>query len=154
MTREGRILGRRGAVTVEVAIILMVFLTLIFGMLDLAIAVFRHHVISEAVRMGARQAAVHGSLAPSNWNGGPWGPASFGPVAATSDDVKVAAITPYLGGMDPATVNVSMSWPDGKNTAESRVSVTISTSWSPIMGFIFGNSSQPMQATSVMLIAH
>src|SRR3954454_10658349 len=106
MTRGRRIVRRRGAVMVEVAIVLMVFLTLIFGMLDLAIAVFRRHLISEAARMGARQAAVHGSLAPSGWNGGPWGPAAFGPVAATSTDVKVAAITPYLGGMDPATVNI------------------------------------------------
>src|SRR4051794_12079630 len=118
MTRGRRIARRRGAAMVEAAIVLTVFLTLIFGMLDLAIAVFRRHVISGAAGMGSGRAAVHGGLAPSDWDGGPWGTAAFGPVAATSTDVKVAAIAPYLAGMDPATVSISMSWPDGKNTAE------------------------------------
>ena len=139
---------------VEGAIILLVFLTFILGMLDLSIAVFRHHVISEAARMGARTASVHGSLAPSGWNGGSWGTAQFGPVAGTSTDPKAASITPYLAGIDPSTVTITLAWPDAKNTAESRVSVTVSTSWTPIMGFIFGGSSQTMSAKSVMLIAH
>ena len=139
---------------VEGAIVLGVFFMLIFGMLDLSIGVFRRHVISEAARSGARQAAVHGSLAPSGWNGGPWGPTQFGPVSATSTDPKVAGMLPYLAGMDPSTVTITMQWLDNANIAESRVSVTVSTTWTPIMLSIFGAGSRSMSANSVMLIAH
>ncbi len=46
--------NRRGASMVEAAIILPVFLTLILGMLDLSLGVFRHHVVSQAARQGVR----------------------------------------------------------------------------------------------------
>ena len=49
---------------VEAAIILPVFLTLILGMLDLSIGVFRHHVVS--------QAAARACAAPSST--GRWPP--------------------------------------------------------------------------------
>ena len=44
------------------------FVTLVFGMIDLSIALFRKHVASEAARQGARIATVHGYLAPSSSN--------------------------------------------------------------------------------------
>src|SRR3954466_11950835 len=68
---------RRGGVLVEAAITTSVFLTLVVGMIDLGIYVFRTHVITQAARQGARTAIVHGSLAPSGWNGGPWGPTTY-----------------------------------------------------------------------------
>ena len=90
--------SRNGVTMVEMAIVLMVFLTLVLGMLDLGIAVFRHHVIAEAARQGARQAIVHGSLADKL---GPWGPDTFSGPADTSSSL-VDAIRPCLAGMDPA----------------------------------------------------
>ena len=43
---------RRGAALVEAAIITSLFLTLVFGMLDLGLILFRMHVASEAARQG------------------------------------------------------------------------------------------------------
>ena len=63
---------RRGATAIELAIVLTLFLTLVFGMLDLGIAVFRYHIVCEAARQGARQAIVHGKLSDKL---GTWGPA-------------------------------------------------------------------------------
>ena len=50
------------------------FVTLVFGMIDLSLALFRKHVASEAARQGARIASVHGYLAPSSSNMNAWGP--------------------------------------------------------------------------------
>ena len=50
------------------------FVTLVFGMIDLSLALFRKHVASEAARQGARIATVHGYLAPAGSTMNAWGP--------------------------------------------------------------------------------
>lgn len=64
---------RSGAVLVEAAITLPVFLLIVFGTIDLGIAVQRWHLCAEAARIGARMAIVHGSDASEL---GPWTSAS------------------------------------------------------------------------------
>ena len=68
---------RPGAVSLEGLVIFGVLMTLCLGMLDLGIGVFQYHIVSEAARQGARQAIVHGQMAPAGWNGGPWGPSTI-----------------------------------------------------------------------------
>ena len=62
-------------------------------------------------------------------------------------------------------MTISVSWPDGSNVASppsytnvnpgtNRVQVTVSTTWTPTLGFILGNNVQTLSATSVMPIAH
>ena len=65
---------RRGTALVEAAIVTSVFVALVFGMIDLGIALFQKHVASEAARQGARNAIVHGYLAPSDSTMNAWGP--------------------------------------------------------------------------------
>jgi Flp pilus assembly protein TadG len=148
--------NRRGSTMVETAFVLLALFTLVFGTLDLSIALFRQQIVSHAARQGARSASVHGSLAPSGWKGGPWGPTTYGPVAAssTTTDPKVLAITPYLGGLSLSDVQIKYEWLDNKNTAESRVKVTVSTTHTPLARFIFGSSSRGLSGSSTMPIAH
>jgi hypothetical protein len=145
---------RRGTTLPEAALTLTVFLTLILGTLDLGLAVFRQNVLSHAARQGARKAAVHGSLAKSGWNGGPWGPTTYGPKAATDSDVKAQAVAAALAGMDASAVQVTFEWPDNSNVSEKRVRVTVTTTWQPIFLFIFGNQTTTLSASSTMPIAH
>ncbi len=152
MSRRNR--HRRGATAVETAIVILPFLIITLGMIDLGTAVFRHHVVSQAARQGVRKAIVHGSLAPSGWNGGKWGPAKFGPVAATDTDPKAQAIAPYLSGLDTSATNVTMEWLDTSNLAEKRVRVTVSTTWTPAVTFIFGGLTRTLSASATMPIAH
>ena len=48
--RSPRRVRRTGAAAVELAIVLMVLLTLIFGMIELSMAVFRYNNVSGAAR--------------------------------------------------------------------------------------------------------
>src|SRR4051794_4019429 len=91
---------RRGMTLVETALIIIAFLMLVLGTIDLATAVFRYHMLSQAARQGVRQVIIHGELAdaaPRNtwettlphsppvyvpYKGGAWGPAS--PVTASN----------------------------------------------------------------------
>ena len=106
---------RRGATMVEAAIILPVFLTLILGMLDLSIGVFRHHVVSQAARQGVRHAIVHGKLGPPKKTA--WGPAAYTGKGDASHEIATA-INPYLAGLDPAQVDIQVQWIDGSNEIE------------------------------------
>jgi Flp pilus assembly protein TadG len=141
---------------VETGLVLLSLLTLIFGTLDLSLAVFRQSIVSQAARQGARRASVQGSLAPSTMRGGPWGTTTYGPVTASSasTDPKVQAITPYLAGLDLSNVQIKYEWLDNKNTAESRVKVTVSTSYTMLMKFVFGTKTAGLTGSSTMLIAH
>jgi Flp pilus assembly protein TadG len=146
---------RPGATMAESALIMTAFMMLLVGSFDLGMGVFRQYVLSEAARQGVRKAIIHGSLASTNLpGGGPWGTATYGPTAANGADAKAQAIAPFLTGMDPSQVNVTYTWPDSSNLAEKRVQVTLSTTWTPILGFIFGSPTYTISASSEMPIAH
>ena len=49
----------RGSTLVESSIVLLVFLVLFVGILDMAQAMFLHQVLADRVRTGARYAVVH-----------------------------------------------------------------------------------------------
>lgn len=53
---------------VEFSIVIMLFLMLMFGTLEMAIAIFRYHLVSQGARQAARQAIVHGKQAGASPN--------------------------------------------------------------------------------------
>lgn len=142
---------RRGFALLEAVLVTSIFLMLVFGMLDLGLGVFRRNTLSQAARQLARQAVVHGSLSNS-----PWGTSTYGPVAASDTNAIATTLQPYLVGMNPADVTVTVAWPDGGNEPDQdrRVRVTLSTTYQPTMGFIFGSQTLTLTAVSTMYIAH
>ena len=115
--------ARRGASLVEGAIVLMVFLTLVLGTIDLGLGVLRYHLVSETARTLARQASVRGNTDPHRWP--TWGPGSVEVYADnTASDIS-NFIRPYLATMDPSKVKINMDWPSGSNNVDDKVSVKI-----------------------------
>lgn len=145
---------RAGTSVVEAAIVATVFFVLVFGMLDLGLGLFRQSLISQAARQGARQAAVHGRLAPAGWNGGAWGPTTIDVPATANGIPLVAAVQPFLVGFDLDQTRVKAEWIDGANDVEDRVRVTVTTTYQPMFAFIFGGQGIPLSASSTMPIAH
>ena len=133
---------------VEMAIVLMIFLALVLGMLDLGIAVFRGHILANAAREAARKAMVHGGMAPETW-----GPATFESTADTVGHPIVGVIQPFLTGLDLSQVTVQVVWPDGTGL-EKPVQVTVSMPYQPVMTFIFGNPTFTLSGSSAMSIVH
>ena len=106
-------------------------------------------------RARGRGAAVHGSLATTGWNGGPLGPAAFGPVAASSapTDPKVLAILPVLTALESSNVQVTYEVAETATTRRNRRSRSPSTtSYTPFMLMIFGSTSIGLTGSSTMLI--
>jgi Flp pilus assembly protein TadG len=156
---------------VEAAIMSALFLMLVFGMLDLGIALFRKHVVCEAARQGVRNAIVHGYLAPEISTVAAWGPTpayypaltsrslysgstSYTVQADDASDELAGAIRPYLAGLDPSTVTIQIRWPDGDNDLGNRVTVTVSAPYQHFVPFVFVDNTIAIGASSTMTIVH
>ena len=143
--------ARRGAATLEAAITVTVFLTLVLGTVDLGVGVARYNTLSQAARYGARHGTVHGSLATVS---GKWGPTTVTEQADAGTDACVVATAGMLANCPLDESSVTFEWPDGDNEPGSRVRVTVTSAYRPMITFIFGNPSLTLSASSTMIISH
>src|SRR4051794_23949612 len=147
------------------------FLTLVFGMLDLGGALFRSHVACQAARQAARQAIVHGYLSLHNPAIHAWGPTpsyypapTSGSLYSSSTSCTVRAdhpsdelartVRPYLAGLDPSTVTIRIEWPDGDNDPGNRVTVTVTVPYRSSTLLFRGEHEITLVASSTMAIVH
>ena len=142
---------RRGAQIVESAIVMTVLIALTLGAADLQIGVYRYNTLSEAARQGARQAMVHGAMAPAAL--GVWGPGGYTGTAADGSP-QANAVRPLLVGFPQNNVVVRVEWLDGGNQIGQRVRYTLSTTYRPLLGFLVGYPNLNLNASSTMPIAH
>jgi Flp pilus assembly protein TadG len=143
--------SRRGAVLVEGAIVLSVFLLLVLGTLDLGTATYRYNTLAQAARQGARQAAVHGALAAPAMT--TWGPTTYTGTAGDGSEYA-QAVSPMLVGFPPSSVTIKVEWIDGGNAVQQRVRYTVSATYTPTVTSLFAKATYAQSAASTMPIAH
>ena len=152
---------RSGVVLAEAALVTLIFLFLLFVVIDFGLGVFRQFTISQATRSLARQTIEHGVNAPTSGSsspavdfGGPWGPSTVTINNVASSGLPEATfVKPKLYACDKANTTVTITWPDGTNKVNSPVVVKITTPYQPILTRLFGGTIT-LQADSTMLIAH
>jgi Flp pilus assembly protein TadG len=114
-------LGRRGGQTlVEFALVLPIFLMLLFGLLDGGRYVYMTSVLSQATREATRLAAVQaswiGSSDPScNTTGGPVCPASAAALQANALNAANRMVAPF-GSITSANIYISCDSPGNAPT--------------------------------------
>ncbi len=145
---------------VETAVVLTLFLTLIFGMIELSIANLHEHIVNQGARQAARIAIVHGTLAPPKLT--EWSPSTFTTsgspdftysIAGTDTGDVGSTIQPYLTGLDLANTTVTLQWLDGDAKTGSRVRVRVVTAHQPFLTFPF-STGWTLAGESTMQIAH
>lgn len=130
---------RRGAVTVEAALIYPISFLLLLGLIIAGLGVFRYQEVASLAREGSRYASVHGDLYQQ----------STGQTAVTADDVYKNAILPQAVALDPAKLGHSITWsPDNKQG--STVTVRVTYHWLP-EAFLGGVD---LTGTSTMVISY
>jgi Flp pilus assembly protein TadG len=142
---------RDGAAILECAIALPVMLLALFALLDLGLAATRYNALAEAARQIARQAILHGSLAPAEVGG--WGPTQFVGTAADSSDI-VQTIHGRLPTMPEHLVNVQVTWPDHDNSARDRVQVQVTYQHHPLVPGLTAWGSIDLQSVATMRIVN
>lgn len=124
------------------AIVASLVVLLLIGTLDMGYAVYASNTLAEAVRGGARYAAVHGADSPS----------PVGPTANSS--VIESVVLSYAPGIPAGHLTVTSTWPDGSNSYGNRVTVAATYNYPFVVGSFFGKSAIPLRATTTMEISH
>ena len=110
VTNRGR---ERGSQLIEFAVASMVFLAILFGIIDTARALYAYEFVTYAARAGARYAMVRGS-ACALLNGNTWCGSATGASAA---QILTYIQSLNLPGIDPSQININTSssylWPGG-----------------------------------------
>jgi hypothetical protein len=66
----------------------------------------------------------------------------------------VTTISGYLTGLDPNATTINVTWPDGSNAVEKHVTYQVSSTWTPMITWIFGSPTYTLTGSSTMLITH
>jgi Flp pilus assembly protein TadG len=100
----------RGVALLEFGLVMVVFFTFVFGVMDFGRALYTYHFVSNAACEATRYAIVRGST-------------STEPVTAADVAAYVKAITPM--GVDPSDLTVSTTWsPSDAPGSSVRVQVS------------------------------
>jgi Flp pilus assembly protein TadG len=143
--------NRHGAAMLECAIALPVMLLALSALLDLGLAATRYNALAEAARQIARQAILHGSLAPVEV--GSWGPTQFVGTAADSSNI-VQTVHGRLPTMPENLVNVQVTWPDNNNSPRDRVQVRVTYQHHPLVPGLTAWGTLDLQSVATMRIVN
>jgi Flp pilus assembly protein TadG len=126
--------GDRGQALVEMALMLPVLVLLLVGVFDLGRAVWLSNSLATAVREGTRYGVVHGALSAL-----PAGPGSATYTAPDVDTAITSSVQRYAIGVPGLVVHAT--WPDGNANRGSRVVVSASFPFTPILAQAFLGSA-------------
>ncbi|MHB0998493.1 MAG: TadE/TadG family type IV pilus assembly protein [Armatimonadota bacterium] len=131
-------LNRNGAALVELAISVMLLLTLVFGIIEFALIMKDYLAVSQAAREGARSAALR------NDTGVAAQVAKDSAAALSADQIAALTVTAHYRIYSPAMQTWS-DWsaytgalPTTAMDGESQVMITVTCPHSTIIGSLFG----------------
>lgn len=116
---------RKGAVTVECAIVGPIALLLLIGFAVLTMGVYRYQEVAYLARVGARYASTHGAQYRAD-NRLP-----DGTMTTWTQDIRENAVLPQCSALDPTDLTVNASWSNGDNVANAADWTTSSTTTVP-----------------------
>lgn len=147
-TRRSSFSNDRAQALVETALVLPLLLLLIVGLFDVGRAVWLSNTLATAVREGSRYGVVHGAL-----SGAPTGPGSATYTPPDTDTAITAHVRRYASGV-PGSLTVRSTWPDGNANRGSRIVVSASFPFVPILSQVFlgGGLGITLQSSSTLVI--
>jgi Flp pilus assembly protein TadG len=142
--------GRRdgGQALIETALILPILVILFVGIFDIGRIILASDTLTAAVREATRYGAVHGQL-----SGTPSGPGSATYTPPSTDTAINTVVQRYAVGIN-TPLTISSTWPNGNANRRSRIVVTATTPFVPILSaaFIGGALTVTLRGSSTMVI--
>lgn len=121
----------RGGTLVETAVVLLLFMSVMFGLIEVGRLVLTYVSLSDAVRAGERYAIVHGYDRTGTGADGPSGPS---PTYTQSQVVGVVQNVTTAAGLATANLTVNVVYPSS-NAVGSLVQVNGSYNYTPMLFF-------------------
>jgi Flp pilus assembly protein TadG len=142
---------RRGVAAVEAAIVLTVFLLILFVMIDLGLMVLDYNLLCNGAQQFCRQAIIHGSKsAPQETM---WGPSTVQGNGGDGSQYS-QSFKQDLTALPLAKVNYKLEWTNGTNRPDDPVQATLTYQYSPMIPFVLGNKPIALEAVCTMAIDH
>ena len=137
-----------GQALVETALVLPILVLLLVGLFDVGRAIWLSNTLATAVREGSRYGVVHGAL-----SGSPTGPGSASYTPPDTDTVITARVRSYATGV-PSSLTVQSTWPEGNANRGSRIVVSASFPFTPILSQVFlgGGLGVTLRSSSTLVI--
>jgi hypothetical protein len=82
-----------------------------------------------------------------------WGPEAVSGTAADGTEYATA-LSPELATFNLSNVNYSIQWPAGTNRPDDPVQVTVTYQYPPIIPYLLGSQTVPIQAVTMMSVQH
>lgn len=142
--------NEEGSALVEFAVASMVFLALLFGIIDFSFGFYSFNFTAESAKEAARYASVRGSCTDST---GTVTTNDLPDCGITSAQVQTWVQSMGYPGIDPNNTTVTVSWPNGSHLPGNNVRVEVDYTFP--LGIPFWKSTQlHMQSTSEMVISN
>ena len=141
----------KGATIAELAIVALVFFTIIFGIIEFGRLLYTHNSLADATRRGARFAVLHPGLTDAHKTAVKR-EVVYGSKAVFDSDGNTSA-PPLINGLTIAMVNVTFEGEDldgDPNTAPSAFGSNLGTATVKIVGYQF-SLNIPVVARSIPL---
>lgn len=149
---QSRVLSEQGSSLVEMALTMVILLMILFGLIEMCLALYTYHFISDAAREGSRFAMVRGSAcAPPGYE-----------CNATAAQIQTYVQGLGFPGINPANMTVTTTWSAypagatcsvlGCNGPGDLVTVTVSYNFPLAIPFVPTNILA-MSSTSSMVIS-
>ncbi len=152
----------RGSAIIEFALVLLVFLTMLIGIMGFGQALYAYHFVSSAAKTAARWAAVNGSTCGNDASCNGTGGMNNGPASASDVANYVAAMAPPGITSDPTRLTTTTTWPGGGTTCSGAtnspgcpVEVQVSYSFNFLFPMIGASATAvTLSSTAQMVIVH
>jgi Flp pilus assembly protein TadG len=132
-----------GGALVEFTFIAVMLVVVMFGIVEMGRMVLVYTTVANAARAGARYAIVHGAERTGTGVNGASGPGSTTQVQTVVTDFASAGL------LDTTKLNIAVNYPNGLNTADSPVTVTVTypyDAWVPyfrsLLSVTLGSTSE------------
>lgn len=129
-TKERQQGGKRGAILIEVTLVILIFVLTILGAFELSRMLLVYTSLVNASRVGVRYASVHGNMNTGSGVNGPSGPGNTTNIENVVKDYTRGAL------LDPTQLTINVQYPTGgaqPNAPGSRVRIQVTYPYSPFV---------------------
>jgi Flp pilus assembly protein TadG len=128
--------SERGATMVEFALVTILLMMVLLSVIEMSRMIMVYTTVANAARAGARYAMVHGGDRPTTGVAAidQQSPASCAPSSCTQIQAVVRNYA-SAGLLNANNVVVAVSFPDTTNKVGSRVQVTATYTYNPLVGY-------------------
>ena len=142
-----------GSTQIEFALITVLLVMVLLGLVEMSRMVLAYNAIADAAKAGARYAMVHGADRIGSGIDGPSSATSYSQIQTVAQNYAAAGL------LNSSNVTVSVSYPNHTGSVPGNypgdpVDVTVSYTYSPLIGYFSSILNKTLSSTSEAIIAY